>query len=328
MSKQQLNIITAILLVSYTAFGPGVSFGFELGKKESSVNALKLQALSILKDALNSKSPLIRTHAVEVAVSTGQKDYVPQICKLAKDPSVPVRFAAVVGLGDMGNKEHMELIHDSLNDTNVNVRIAAAYSLVKLGQTKYSGPLLAAAKNADQTVRANAVLLIGKLGNRDHLKLLHEVMTLKDSTDKVRMQAVESISRLGDEEMYRSKLWALQISKYADDRVVGIRGMGALNSPESKQAIVTMLQDDILEVRLAAAEQLARLGNNSGEQEVYSYFQTNPDLNKASMASGMAVMAIGYLKSNRLNNYLPTAISSKDPYIRVVGAQSVLLQVK
>lgn len=328
MSRKRPNSIIAGLMIALCAMGGVLNAAEGTAPKKVSVKSLNAQAKTILNSSLIDKSPKIRTHAIEVAVKTRQKDALPVIAKLTKDPSVPSRFAAVTALGDLKSTEHEELIRKSLNDSNVNVRIAAAYSLVKLGQSKYEGPLLAAAKSADQTVRANAALLIGKLGKKKHLPLLHEVLNMEDSETKVRMQAVESIARLGDEEMYRSKLWALQISKFADDRVMGIRGMGALNTAESRAAIATMLQDDIVEVRLAAAEQLAQLGDDSGEREVYSYFQTNPDMNKADIATGMAILAIGNLKSKRLNAYLPAALGSRDPYIRLVGAQSVLLQTK
>jgi len=128
--------------------------------------------------------------------------------------------------------------------------------------------------------------------------------------------------------MYRSKLWALLISKFADDRVMGIRGMGALNTPESRGAIVTMLQDDVPEVRLTAAEQLARLGDKRGETQVYEYFQTQPDLNKMDMANGMAVRAIGYLASSRLNSLLPQIIETPSRDLQLIAAQAVLLQAK
>ena len=154
------------------------------------------------------------------------------------------------------------------------------------------------------------------------------MMNDSDSGFTVRINAVNAIARLGDERMYRSKLWALLISKFANDRVDGIQGMGALNSTESRNAIVTMLQDDIIEVRLAAAEQLARLGDKRGEEQVYEYFQTQPDLNKPGMDNEMAVRAIGPLKSSRLNSQLPKALDSQSPYIQLLAARSVLLQLK
>mgnify|MGYP001110137148 CR=1 FL=1 len=53
-------------------------------------------------------------------------------------------------------------------------------------------------------------------------------------------------------------LWTRLISAYADDRVMGIRAMGALGTPEAKNALTTMLDDPVPEVRLAAAEQVGR----------------------------------------------------------------------
>ena len=291
------------------------------------VQTLKPRALIILEKGLNSKNAYLRTHSIEITVETRQKDKVPQIVKLTTDSAVPVRFAATVALGDMRCFSCENLLRKSLNDPDINVRIGAAYSLVKLKKTEYLEQIRAAAKSNNQTVRANAALLLGKLDNRDNIPLLYETLTAEDSTDKVRMQAVESLARLGDERLYRSKLWALQISKFADDRVMGIRGMGALNTPESRNAIATMLQDDILEVRLAAAEQLARLGDNRGENHILDYFKTTPNLNNAGMASGMAVMAIGHLKNSHLNTFLPKALDSQDPYIQLLAAQSVLVQL-
>ena len=65
------------------------------------------------------------------------------------------------------------------------------------------------------------------------------------------------------------------ISSFADDRVMGIRGMGALGTADAKNAIITMLDDDILEVRLVAAEQLGKLNDNLGEPEVQDVFHKN-----------------------------------------------------
>ena len=89
-----------------------------------------------------------------------------------------------------------------------------------------------------------------------------------------------------------------------------------------------MLQDDILEVRLTAAEQLARMGDNSGEEQVFEYFQTRPNLNEADMANQMAVMAIGPLNSGRLNSELAKAPDSQSPFIQLLAARSILLQQK
>ncbi|MHC5155903.1 MAG: HEAT repeat domain-containing protein [Planctomycetota bacterium] len=291
------------------------------------VKTLKPRATVILEKALKSDNSHLRSAAIEVMVDTQQKDFLPEVTALTTDPIVPVRFNAMVALGDLRCRSCEKIMRKSLSDPDVNVRIAAAYALVKINQPKFIDQVRAAAKSSDHTVQANAALLLGKLGNPDNIELLYELLQDSNSSDKVRMQAVESIARLGDERMYRSKLWALLISKFADDRAIGIRGMGALNTAESRNAIRSALDDDVQEVRLVAAEQLARLGDTSGEEVVFAYFKTQPDLNKVDMASQMAVMAIGPLKSGRLNSQLPPALDSQSPYIQLMAARSVLLQL-
>ena len=327
MKKHLFSIVLIALLSTGCVEEQTAGAAAPLGKTVR-IQSLKPRAKIILENGLKSKNAHLRSSAIEVMVDTGQKDMLPHITRLTTDPVVPVRFNATVALGDMRCFSCEKIMRKALNDPDVNVRIAAAYSLVKLNQPQFVEQLRAAAKNPDQTVRANAALLLGKLGSPDNIELLYEVLQNNDSTDKVRLQAVESIARLGDERMYRSKLWALLISKFADDRVIGIRGMGALDTAESRNAIISKLDDDVQEVRLVAAEQLARLGNKRGEEQVYEYFKIQPDLNKTEMARQTAVMAIGPLKSKRLNSQLPKALDSQSLYIQLLAARSVLLQLK
>ena len=327
MKKQLFSIVLIALFVA-GCVQQQTTDSTASAKKTVRTKSLKPRAKIILENGLKSKDARLRSSAIEVTVDTGQKDMLPHITRLTTDPVVPVRFSATVALGNMQCFSCEKIIRQSLNDPDVNVRIAAAYSLVKLNQPQFVEQVRAAAKSSDQTVRANSALLLGKIGDPDNIELLYEVLRASDSIDKVRLQSVESIARLGDERMYRSKLWALLISKFADDRVIGIRGMGALNTTESRNAIISKLDDDVQEVRLVAAEQLARLGDKRGEEQVYAYFKTHPDLNKIEMANQTAVMAIGPLNSDRLNSQLSKALDSQSPYIQLLAARSVLLQLK
>ncbi|MCE5185745.1 MAG: HEAT repeat domain-containing protein [Planctomycetaceae bacterium] len=289
------------------------------------VKSLVPEAIATLQSGLKDKNAYLRSNAIEAVVVTGHKELLPQITALTKDRTAAVRFAAAAAIGDLKCVTCEPQVRGLLSDESESVRMAAAYALVKLDQNRYADLIRGGLTSADSTARANAALLLGKLGNREDLPRLYEALYDADSNDKVRMQVVESIARLGDESMYRSKLWALQISKFADDRVMGIRGMGALNTGESRNAITTMLTDDIPEVRLAAAEQLARLGDKRGEEEVFNYLQTQTDLNQGNMANSMAIMAIGNMDSPRLYHWLPLAFKSQSSYLRIIAAQSVLL---
>lgn len=288
------------------------------------VQTLKSKALTILKNSFNDDSLYIRNHAIETAMTTNQKQLISEIMLRAKDESAAVRFTAAIAIGDMRCQTCEEILLTMLKDSNANIQIAAAYGLMKLGNNTYYQKIRDAAKSSDNTLRANALLLLGKIGNKDDMPILYEALKDLDAQDKVHLQAVDSLAMMKDVQIYKSKLWPLLISKFADDRVMGIRGMGALGSKEAIDAIITCLKDDVLEVRLVAAEELGKLGNTRGMEQLVSYFETEPDLSKATMASGTAISAIGKLKADRLTGYLAEALDSQSPYMRLIAAQSVL----
>ncbi len=293
-----------------------------------SAQALKPRALEILRTSLRHENPYVRNHAIEVVVETRQKEMMSDIIRLTGDASVPVRFAATVAAGDMRCYGCEQPIRERLNDEDANVRLAAAYSMIKLNYPEYHADLRQAAAHTDQTVRANALLLLGKNGDRDDLDLLYRAMRDDTASEKVKIQAIDSIAQLKDARLYRNKLWALLISKYADDRVMGIRGMGALGTLDAHNAIITMLTDDVPEVRLCAAEQLGRLGDPAGREEVAQYLRNHADLSRGDVATMLAVMAIGRIGTPELTDWLPKALDSQSDVIRLTAAQSVLLLAK
>jgi len=290
--------------------------------------ALKPRALEVLRASLRNENPYVRNHAIEVVVETGQKEMMSEIIRLMGDTAIPVRFSATAAAGDMQCFGCEQPIRERLKDDDANVRLAAAYSMIQLNNPEYHADLRRAADHADQTVRANALLLLGKNGDRDDLDLLYRAMRDDTASEKVKIQAIDSIAQLKDARLYRNKLWALLISKYADDRVMGIRGMGALGTLDAHNAIITMLTDDVPEVRLCAAEQLGRLGDTTGREEVAQYLRNHADLSRGDVATMLAVMAIGRIGTPELIDWLPKALDSQSDVIRLTAAQSVLLLAK
>ncbi len=327
MKKSLISLAIIVFAVGLTGCTEEPLLG-TAGLRPASANALRPKAMAILKSSLEHENAFIRTHAIEVAATSQCKEMAPYLLKRMRDSSVAVRFSAIVAVGDMQCVGYEAQVQSQLTDANPNIKIAAAYAMAKLNLPQHTDMIRKAVASADQTVRANAVLLLGKLGDKNDLDLLYTVMQEKDSSEKVGIQAVESIARLGDNRIYRTKLWAMQISLYADDRVMGIRGMGALGTTEAENAIVAMLKDDVQEVRLAAAGELGKLGNRAGEREVLDYFKSGPNLNRVNMANNMAVQALGYTKSSRLKVYLPATLESESEMIRLLGAQAVLLSAK
>jgi HEAT repeat protein len=131
---------------------------------------------------------------------------------------------------------------------------------------------------------------------------------------------------LGDERIF-PKLWAMLISTYADDRIMGIRAMGALATVQARNALITMLDDDIVEVRLAAAEQLGMLNSSAGELEVLDVFTKNLtaglDRNGLERVNVLTALAIGRIGTPKLTNFLPQLLKNQSKFVRIAAAKAV-----
>lgn len=288
---------------------------------------LPAQARQIILEGLADADPQIRANAIEVAASTRELGLMPNVQKLLSDQVVPVRFAAAVAIGDLAYAPAKDEVGPLLNDPNPNIQIAAFYAISKLGQPELYEEIRKAVASSDQTVRANAALLLGKSGNKDGIRFLYWTLQRDDSSDMVVLQAAEAIAMLGDQRIYR-KLWTGLISKYADDRIIAVRAMGALGTDEAESALITMLDDPIPEVRLAAAEQLGKLGDFGGEAEVLAVFEKNlmadMDAQGQQRTKTLAALAIGEIASERPAKYLPQLLQDPSKVVRLAAAKAVL----
>jgi HEAT repeat protein len=295
--------------------------------KAVDINDLTMQAYKIILDSLGDKDPAIRTNAIEVVAQTGQIKLIPKVQRLFADEFAPVRFAAAMAIGDLEYSFGAGTVKELFKDEDSNVKLAACYAMVKLGSAKYLEVLRRAIGSSDQTVRANVAFLLGKCGDKDALKLLYWAMQDKDSADKVIYQAAESIAMLGDDRIY-PKLWTMLLSVYADVRVCGVRSMGALGTREARNALLSMLDDKVPEVRLAAAEQLGRLRDTTGEPEVLDVFTSKLtaglDERGRERVNVMTAMAIGRLATPSLTKHLPKLIGDESKAVRIAAARAVL----
>ena len=313
-------------------FGCGESSRTPAGRSRDHVSAVRLtpQAMRIVTASLADIDPPVRSSAVEVVVATKQLRLMPRVQRLMRDKVAPVRFLAILAAGDLRYALAENDLKQLLQDKDENVRIAAAYALTKLGRTQYAKVFYSAITSKDQTVRANAALLLGKSGDKAALNHLYATLQDRDSHDKVLLQAVEAIAMLGDEQIY-PKLWARLISAYADDRVVGLRAMGALGTERAKNALITMLDDAVLEIRLAAAGQLGKLNDTTGEPHVLEVFTKNltsgmggADLERVRV---LTALAIGEIGTDSLLPFLPQLLQDESKFVRLAAAKAVFQYV-
>jgi HEAT repeat protein len=294
--------------------------------ENANVEGFRQQAKDIIKAGLTDENAYIRTNAAEAVASTKQIGMMPSVEALLNDELVPVQFAAAMAIGDLKYASAKKSAKRLMSDKNVNVKLAGAYALTELGDKSYNELFYKALTDHDQTVRSNAALILGKIGDKSALPKLKAVLRDTQASDRAMFVAAEAIARLGDESIY-PKLWAMLISTYADDRVSGIRAMGALGTMPARNAIITLLDDRIVEVRLAAAEQLGAMGDTAGEPEVLDFFtgKSVSDSERTNRAKALAALAIGRIKTPALTKYLPNLLNSDSKGVRLAAAKAVLL---
>ncbi|MBN1816713.1 MAG: apolipoprotein N-acyltransferase, partial [Sedimentisphaerales bacterium] len=165
----------------------------------SPAKAWRDDALSLLRNALTHENSYIRTNAAEVVAATEHRELMPMVTNLLRDEVAPVRFAAALAVGDMKYEAGRFGAQTLLKDPDQRVQIGAAYALARLGKTEYGDRIRTGLRNQDHTVQANAAMLLGKLGQRKDIALLYETLNSTQVNSQVRIQAVESIARLGDD---------------------------------------------------------------------------------------------------------------------------------
>jgi len=295
------------------------------------VERLMPEASRIVQAGLADKNPYIRANSIEVVAATRRMELMPEVQRLLKDEFVPVRFAAALAVGDLEYRLAEPTVKLLLQERDENVRIAAAYVMGRLGSVESFGLIRKAILSSDQTVRANAAVLLGKSGDKSALEPLYGALRDEDSDYKVRFQAAEAIARLGDVKIFR-KLWAIVFSAYADDRIMGIKALGKLRTEKARQVLITKLDDEVLEVRLAAAEQLGMLGDTIGEPEVLDVFTKNltADLDKRRLerVKVLTALTIGRIGTASLTRFLPQLLKDESKKVRIAAAQAVFQCVK
>lgn len=290
---------------------------------------LQNEASQIISQCLSNPEPMLRSNAAEVVGTTRLAPLMPGVVRLFSDPLVPVRFQALIAAGDMkytlAARNIQQIYMNPQEDTNV--RMAAAYALVKMGSPKLADFYRQLIKHPNSTIRANAALLIGKTGQRSALPLLEWAINSVQSDERVRLQALESMAMLQSPSAYE-KIWTRLISAFADDRIMGIQAMAHLQNQQAVGALVTMLDDDVPEVRLAAAEKLGKLGSLRGEPVVRKVLEKpiSGDVATQMRTKIMAALAVGEIKSESLAKYLPKFLNDPSKYVQLAAAKAIFRQ--
>ena len=326
--NNRIYIFSLVLVASLTlAFACGCNETQRTaGTSEFNNLSLRAQAIEITRRGLADSDPMIRVRAIEVAAASEDNKLMYTVATMLDHNYLRIRFVAALAVGDVEFSPARKKLERMLKDEDENARIAAAYAIYKLGDKSYYEIIEKSLMNKDQTIRANSAMLLGKIADKNATKPLYWALKDINSGDNVRFQVLDSLAKLQDENAYK-KIWAMLISAFVQDKIMGIRAMGALGNEDAKNALLTVLDDDILEVRLAAAAQLGQLNDTAGEpfvQEVFfNKLRTGMNDHELERVNVLTALAIGKIGTEPLMQYLPEFLNDKSNFVRLAAAKAV-----
>jgi len=320
-------ILSALIVINGCATPPA-------GRTRVHRVALKHRALEVLEAAiLYPYNPIVRVEAVEAIASCECPEGVPWVRTALLDEHPAVRFAACTALGDLGDSSSLKSIRKLLADEDANVQAAAVYALHRLGDHSQTGRLSTLLlEYGDVTVRRNAALLLGKLGEKSAIKILAKGMG--DADEGVRHHALEAMARLGNDEAC-NELVFLSNSGVGSLEVFAIHALARTGRRDFVEPFrYKLTTSKHLEVRLAAALGLERLGHHGGFGFALRSLRGRRPLNKdpkdpvkGQILRGrqMAASVLGAARQTEgLSVLVELMADDSDPRIQVSGAQAIL----
>jgi HEAT repeat protein len=306
-----------------------------LKDSDSNVRQASAKALGQLGDAgavgplitvLRGKDKELSQTAVKVLVEIGIPSVSPLVTAL-RDPDKSVQQVAAEGLGKIGDTQAVEPLIAALEDSDSNVCQAAAGALGQLGDARAVEPLIAALDNPYWEVRKTAAEALGQLGDARAVKPL---LVAAFREFNMREVATAALGQLGDAQGAKPLLVAALRDR--DMREVAAAALEKLGwQPDVSEAgaqywillrkwekcvalggvavepLIAALDDEVTDVRQAAARALGRLGDARAAEPLIAAL-TDRD----SSVRGSAAQALGRLGDVKAVEPLIAALTDDD----------------
>jgi len=327
--------LSAGMMTAVLVLGPGLA-GCATAPPVPPDPELRELVTGCINRALNHPFlPEVRAQAMEAAADVlGQKARL-HIREGLKDEQPGVRFAACMGLGKVKETASIEVIRPLVNDPDPSVRVGAYFALERMGDWSHREAWAWALRDhEDPVVRRNAALALGHLENKSVMPLLRAAANA-DRDDGVRLQALEALALLGDQEA---------INQFVRDAFGGLGfkqpfallTLGRVAEPRVLSALRGRLESaPYPEARLAAARGLAMQGYGDGYKlavQCLNWNQPNEQLpddpreNQIMRVQSMAALALGEIGDRRALGWLKQRMeSSDDPRVQLAGATAILM---
>lgn len=324
----------------------------------------KPQAYALVEAAGRHEQPRVRLAALEAALHAPDAAHDLALNGLS-DENPAVRFAALVTIGKLRITRLADAANDLTSDDNESVRAAAMFALKRCGKQVDLSPLANMLASGKASARANAAMLVGQLGDQQAIPMLRDMaakpMPRVSTAERtwVRLQFAEAMIRLDpDDPEVLGSVRAAMYSNLQDVRVLSMQILGEVGDRSVRGGLAHIVKrDNPIQVKIAAAQALARMGDGSGQEvlldaseystktlrrELQRYLRglegnapeaqavreilDDPALQARAAAEvrAQAAVALGWLDSDAAVARLTRLLKDPDPIVQVAAASAVL----
>jgi HEAT repeat protein len=218
------------------------------------------QALPALLEALKAEEWQVRAAAARALGKIGDPQALPALLEALKDRDENVRQSATEALGEIGDPQALPVLLETLKAAkDWQVRLAVAEALWKIGDPQALHTLLWVLRDGDTFVRQFAAWTLGKVGGRQAVLDLEDVLK-KDEDWWMRQIAAKVLGEIGERQAVPALMealkdehwWVCQAAAWA---------LGEIGDRQALPALIQALKDREEDVRRAAAEALGKIGD-------------------------------------------------------------------
>lgn len=289
-------------------------------------------AVGQLLEAAQSDVPALRANALEAT------QFVPEEAEALlrrglEDDNPGVLFSALLSVGKLGLEELSDIAISMRRHSQPSVRAAALYAAAACGREVDLSPLALMLASPDPSVRGNVGMLMGMLGDASAIPMLKELAHVpmpRASAVRhaiVRLQIAEALVQLGQEGALDA-LRAGAYSHYDEVRVLAVQALGKLEDAGMQTAFKQMVQsNEPIELRLAAAEALARTGGARGgtaSQAAARVMREAADWNKPAIRAQAAFTLRWYPQPGSARRLVELLTQDPSDQVRVSAAAALL----
>jgi HEAT repeat protein len=205
------------------------------------------------------------------------------------------------------------------DDADPSVRIGAKFALHRLGDTRQSHDLELTARDPSPRSRGDTALVLGLLGEPSGVRILRPM--LYDTSPAVRLQAAESLWRLGDQRGLEALISA-SLSKFPDDQMLALLALAGPRDSRVLGHVQGELTNEYDEVSLIAARAAGMLGSDDGYGVALKGVRSTDPRQRL-----LAALAFGAIGRSDSQPQLGLLLRDPDQDVRIAAA-TALLQLK